>query len=266
MTDPFLNHAIFVGGAPRSGTSVAHALLCTAGACNPYHPEVSFLRPVFESCAVGLANWETHTASFFAEQDHLFWHVRVLVRHMLGHIHRVLGQPAVLCLKDPLLTPNFPLVGQLVAPLAGRVQFVTMLRHPHEVIRSHQEIAEKTGAAFSDHDLDQAVRLYLDCYQHLDHPALQDRVLLLRYEDLGSAAQVAQLRAFTGLEDIDPAAIWGETRHEPTAAEQADPWFSPKYHRPIDTSSRLSPLDPARRARVDRACGPFMERFGYARG
>lgn len=47
---------IFVGGAPRSGTTVTHALICTAPEVSHYHPEVSFIRPVFDTYSVGLEN------------------------------------------------------------------------------------------------------------------------------------------------------------------------------------------------------------------
>jgi len=48
---------IFVGGAPRSGTTVTHALLCTSDRTNAFHPEISFVRPLFNAYSVGMQNW-----------------------------------------------------------------------------------------------------------------------------------------------------------------------------------------------------------------
>ena len=252
---------IFVGGAPRSGTSVTHALLCTAGAVNRYHPEISFVRPVLESYVTGMEKWQGHTCAFFKEPEHLKLHVRKLLQQQMTHIAKVLGNPAVLCVKDPLLTPLFP---AMQAVLGWPAQFVTVLRHPHNVVRSLQEVVEREGQEFTPHLIDYAARDYLKSYAHLDDPDLEGVLLTLRYEDLDRPETVTSLRSFTGLHDIDPAAIWGNDAHTPAPGDLSDPWYSPKYHSPINTKSRLSPLHPHICQTVNDICEPLMTRFGYS--
>ena len=255
--------AIFVGGAPRSGTSVTHALLCTASECNRYHPEISFVRPIFDSYTVGMEHWQGHTRIFFQIPDHLRLHVRKLAHQSMHYVWRVLKQPQVLCVKDPLLTPNFPSVK---AVMEWPSQFVTVLRHPHDVIRSQQEVYGRSGVAMSAVDVHRICRQYLDSYAHVEDPALAGKLFHFRYEDLGSDWLTDQLRDFTGLADLDPEAVWdrGEKgRHVPTEAERADPFFSPKYHSPIDTARRFDPLAPELQKLVNGICAPLMDRCGY---
>ncbi|TMM49359.1 sulfotransferase family protein [Sulfitobacter sabulilitoris] len=254
---------IFVGGAPRSGTSVTHALLCTAEACNRYHPEISFVRPVLESYSVGLEKWQAHTYCFFKEPHHFKLHVRKLLHQQMAHIAKVLSNPRVLCVKDPLLTPYFPAMREV---LGWPSQYVTVLRHPHNVIRSLQEVVERRGGEFGRGLIDFAVHDYMNSYAHLEDPALEGSLLCLRYEDLNEPETIEALRDFTGLPGINPNSIWKNNKgreYTPTPQEQADPWFSPKYHRPIDTQSRLSPLAPHIRDVVNDVCGPIMADYGY---
>jgi len=250
---------IFVGGAPRSGTTVTHALLCTSDRTSPYHPEISFVRPLFSAYSEGMQNWN-HTNSFFKEPSHFDVHMRFIVLHSLNHIAKVQGNPEILCVKDPLLTPLFPWVHQL---LGDQSRFVTVVRNPYDVVRSRQEVVEKTGRAFTIQDAASVANEYMRSYAHLDDKALQAVLFVLKYEDLIEPAVIAGLREFTGCDDISPDKVWAEQPQTNEAAAK-DPWFSPKYRRPINTENRLDPLGNEFRAVVDRICGPMMARFGYA--
>jgi hypothetical protein len=251
---------IFVGGAPRSGTSVTHALLCTAPACNAYHPEISFVRPIFESYAVGMEHWEGHTSSFFQIPEHLRLHVQKLAQQSMGLVWRALKQPKVLCVKDPLLTRNFVAVK---AVIGWPCQFVTVLRHPHDVIRSQQEVYARARVTMDAAEVYRLAHEYMQSYAHVDDPDLEGSVFHFRYEDLGNDWLTDQLRAFTGLGGIDPERIWDNGSYQPSERERADPFYSPKYHQKLDTTRRLDPLAPAFQEIVNGVCAPLMERCGY---
>lgn len=251
---------IFVGGAPRSGTSVTHALLCTAPSCNEYHQEISFVRPLFESYAVGMEHWEGHTSGFFQVPEHLKLHVRKLVQQSMHYVWRVLKQPKVMCVKDPLLTKNFVAVK---AVMEWPTQFVTVLRHPHDVIRSQQEVYARAGVVMDEVEVYRLAEEYMLSYAHVDDPDMAGSVFHFRYEDLGHDWLTDQLRAFTGMGGIDPAKIWNQGSYVPTEQQKADPFYSPKYHGAIDTTRRLDPLSPEFQAIVNNYCAPLMERCGY---
>ena len=79
---------IFVGGAPRSGTTVTHALLCTSDKANSYCPEISFVRPIVNGYAVGMQNWAIHTTAFFKNRDEFRVHKSSA---LYGDLKAVLG-------------------------------------------------------------------------------------------------------------------------------------------------------------------------------
>lgn len=250
---------IFVGGAPRSGTTVTHALLCTSQKTSPYHAEISFVRPLFNAYCVGMQNWEAHTRAFFKNPAEFKVHMRKCLNHSLNHLVKIQGNPEILCVKDPLLTPLFYWVQDL---FPERVKLVTVVRNPYNVVRSRQEVIEKTGLAFTVGDAAATAHEYMKSYLHIDAPSLQSSLFVLRYEDLMETSVLEQLRSFTGCDDIDPAKVWAETR-QANAAAAANPWMSPKYYSAINTESRLSPLAAEYMAVVDRICAPMMNRFNY---
>ncbi|MFC7704771.1 sulfotransferase family protein [Plastorhodobacter daqingensis] len=251
---------IFVGGAPRSGTTVTHALLCTSAHSNVYHPEVAFIRPLVESYALGMATWQSHTAAFFAEPEHLRIHLSHIVTWAFNHVAAVLKNPDVLCVKDPMMSPIFPELRQL---LGDRIRFVTVVRHPYDVLRSRQEVIERAGEPFDARVVGVIAQEYMNFYTHLDADLLRGALLPLRYEDLDKPETIDRLGAFCGLPDLAPEKVWAESRDQ-SGVDQS-PWTSPKYHSPIDTRSRFEPLADQWCAIVDEICGPMMDRFGYAR-
>lgn len=251
---------IFVGGAPRSGTTVTHELICTSSHTNPYHPEISFVLPLISSYVRGNNNWSNHTQAFFAEKDHFRKHVARHVRNSLDHISLVLGNPEILATKDPLMTPLFPMVREL---LGDQARFVTVVRHPYNVIRSRQEVAIKSDKPYNKPQARVDTLQFLRSYAHLQDPAMGDCVFSFRYEDILLPETIDGLRKFTGMPDIDPAKVGVKPAPDKGESVESDPWFSPKYHAPIDTKSRLSPLAPRFQAVVKDICGPLMQRFGY---
>ncbi len=256
----------FVGGAPRAGTTVTHALMCTPSKMNAYHSEISYVTPMVRAYMLGLENWSGHTSTFFAEREHFRLHMQGLIGQTFSHISRALGEPEILCLKDPLLTPYFPRLHTL---LGARARFVTVIRNPYDVVRSRQEVASKAGRDFTADEARGVCSQYLQSYQHIDNPAFGNNLIYFRYEDLLSEDVLTNLRNFTGCADMSTDNVWGKKPEEVAEPETKgekgakDPWFSPKYHSSIDLSSRLSPLSKKYRTIVNDMCEPFMKRFEY---
>lgn len=252
---------IFVGGAPRSGTTLLHQVICTSARTNVYCPEITFVLPIVNSYVAGLANWSNHTHAFFAEKEHFRLHIKFLLETSLAHISLVLKDPEVLSVKNPNLTPRFPEIREM---LGERARFVTIVRNPYDIVRSLQEVAERSDKVFDEKQARDAARLVVKDYAHLDDPRLAGNVLSFRYEDILKPETTEKLRQFTGLTDIDPSAVGSAAKPQPQT-ESGNPWFSPKYHNAIDLTPRLPQLDPKYRRIVDRICGPLMDRFGYDR-
>ncbi|MFD1912943.1 sulfotransferase family protein [Halodurantibacterium flavum] len=250
---------LFVGGAPRSGTTVLHALLCTSARTCRYHPEVSFIRPLVETYVHGLSTWDAHTHAFFEKKAHFHHHMRRMTSWAFDHVSTVLKNPQLLCVKDPCMTPFF---GALREIMGQRIRTVTSVRHPYDVLRSRQTVIERHGQGMTEAMADKLAREYVTMYRHLDDPRLEGCSLVLRYEDLEQPETLERLRVFTGLDDLSPDEIWAETRARSSDADQSA-WGSPKYHAALDLRPRHTPLDPRWRDIARPICGPLMAQFGY---
>lgn len=248
---------VFVGGAPRSGTTVTHALICTSARVCDYHPEISFFRGVPSSYRNGKAAWKGHTSALFANLETFRGVMRRTADVSLDHLWRTLGEMPILCMKDPHLTPLFRDLHELYPAEAW---FVTVCRHPFEVVRSRQEVHEKSGAQrpFGPQDAIAVANEYLSYYRAVLSTNFGGRHYAFRYEDLNEEAVRTGLAQFVGVDDFDASKMWGSA---PDPGD--DPWGSPKYNKPIDLEARLTPLAPALCDVVRPICEPIMTRFGY---
>lgn len=246
---------IIVGGYPRSGTTLTHALICTSQKASNYHPEASFLKSIFIAYQTGIGNWNAHTSHLFPDVEAFRQDFENVFDLFLGSMEKKVGSPEVWSLKDPLLTPYFHWVGQV---LRDRVKFVTVVRRPHEVIRSNIEVMTKMNRPCELKDVREMARQYNQYYKHIDNAALKDRLFVLRYEDIGSDDTIQKLRKFTGLKDIETDNVW---KDEAPAKNSDNPWFSPKYKAKIDLAPRLDALDQNFSQEVEKICAPLLKRF-----
>jgi hypothetical protein len=249
---------IFVGGAPRSGTTVLHALLCTAPGMSRYNPEISFFRGYMAAFRNGRAAWDQHTSAYFASPGDFLGLIRETCDLALGRIWRALGGPDLLAVKDPLLTPFFADLHQVYPQDAW---FVTVCRNPMDVVRSRQEVHEKSTPErpFSAADAALVAREWLACYRGLMQADFHGRHFMCRYEDLNSDELRRRLAAFLGVPGFDVASMWGERRVDASGG----PWGSPKYNGAIDLTQRLGPLAPDLAETTRAICAPIMARLGY---
>ncbi len=252
---------IFVGGAPRSGTTVAHALICAGEGVSEYGPEISFFRGYMSAFRNGRAAWTQHTSAYFKDAGDFRDLIRDTSDRALGRIWQALGRPAILAVKDPHLTPFFPDLNLLYPDAAG---FVTVCRHPYDVVRSRQEVHDKSnpGRPFAAADAAAVAREYLNYYTAVLRHSFGGRHFMFRYEDLNSDDLRSRLAAFVGVPGFDTSRMWGASAGKP---EQNDAWGSPKYNRQIDLTSRLSPLAAELTEVAGTICAPVMERMGYSR-
>jgi len=250
---------VFVGGAPRSGTSLTHALLCTAPGAGPYHPEISFFRDVPLAFRKGLDTWESHTSAFFSDPHDFRRFVGVTARQWLDRIAETLGNPALLAVKDPHLTPLFPEVHALLPDAL----FVTVCRHPYAVLRSRQLVHERSnpGTPFSVQQVAQIANEYAGAYNRLMDRDLRGKHMMLRYEDLNLPEVRDRLAGFVGVQGFDVGALWRErdgATHDP-----ANPWLTSKYYGEIDIDPAVPELPTDWQDIMRATCAPIMGKMDY---
>lgn len=261
MYDPLApkgpERVVFVVGAPRSGTSLTHALLCATEEAGDYHPESVFLRGFFFSYMLGVDNWQTSTAGFFDQRDEFHRSMRKVTGEHLARIWRRLNRPRILVLKDPNLTPMVRAVDMMLSDVA---RFVVVCRAPEDVVRSVQNVKELQGQAYGLEQARQTAGDYLRYYRAVLRHDFGDRMMMVRYETLDQPRVHARLSKFIGASaSPDLGAMW---RRSDLPLD--DRWTSPKNLKPIDVSPRLSPLPPAWVSEIRSICAPVLEPLGYA--
>jgi hypothetical protein len=249
---------VFVGGAPRSGTTVTHALISTSEKVSEYRPEISFFRSLPIAYRNGRVAWPQHTSAFFEDQEAFRAVIRQSADVSLLHIWRTLDSQPILAVKDPLLTPLFPDLHELYPDIGW---FVTVIRNPYDVVRSRQEVHDQsgTGRPFTVQDAGEVAREYMSYYRAVLNTNFGGRHFAFRYEDINSERLQNALAQFVGVNAFHVRPMWGKPRDL-----SGDPWNSPKYHQPIDLEPRLPPLAPELRQTVDSICAQMIERFGYS--
>jgi hypothetical protein len=251
---------IFVGGAPRSGTTVTHALLCTAPGFSPFHPEIAFFRGIVGGYRIGADAWEENTSAFFRDRTEFRNMVRETGELWLDKVWQTVGCPSVLCMKEPHLTPFFPDLSDLFPDAL----FITVCRHPYDVVRSRQDVYLKAGEHFDQGRALQVAREYAVTYERVLNHSFSGRHVLFRYEDLNTDRVRQTLARFLDVPGFDTSKMWRTATGEPIAAnENSDPWISPKNNGPIDLGRRLEPLAPEFQVLVRRICEPVMARLQY---
>jgi hypothetical protein len=213
---------------------------------------------------IGLLVWDDDTRAFFADRQEFVAFMRDTALSWLQRISAALGRPRILCVKDPLLTPLFPFVRDL---LSQEAWFVTVCRHPYDVVRSRQEVHEKhhPDIPFGEAHAAIVAREYLTYYRTVLSTDFGGRHMMFRYEELTSTRVQESLANVLGVKGFDLENLWRTPLRDPVApvSEPAHPWGSPKYFQEIDLQRRLAPLASDLRGVVRSICRPVMMRMGY---
>jgi len=250
---------VFVVGAPRSGTSLLQALVCTSPLVNPFVGECSYLTSVVWSMNSALLHFNLHTRSYFTDLAAVESFHADLVSSVVEQHWRSLAEPSVLALKDPNLTMLSP----SLARWFPEARFLVATRDPRDVVASRVKVQQRIAPGSADHDF--VLRMaheYNAIYRHLlaNRAVFGGRMLLVDYEALVTEQDIAGIARFLNLPDLDPAAVWQRSNFaiEPN---RDNVWDSLLHYQPISANaigSFRSVLDEATSAEVMAHCAPVF--------
>jgi hypothetical protein len=213
---------VFVAGAPRSGTTILHAIVCAAEKTNGYINECSYFTAFMHPLLIGLNTFDVHTKHYFATREALIQNHSDVLNNELLKIWVRTGRPEVLALKDPILTPLIP---HLAEPLP-QAKFVVSVRDPRATISSRIEVVkrETQNSTVTDEQIRafcyEYVHMYGTIANHLS--TLEDRILIVDYRDVVHGTALDKLSSF-GLGRIDTSLIWSNTISDPNRPS-SDVW------------------------------------------
>ncbi|MFX1695347.1 sulfotransferase family protein [Paraburkholderia sp. A1RO-1] len=258
---PFL--PVFVGGPPRSGTTILHAMICSSDKTNGYINECSYFTAFMHPLQIGLNTFQAHTRHYFDSREALIRNHAGILEAELGKIWERTGKPEILALKDPMLTPLFPLLGETL-PYA---KFVVSVRDPRATISSRIEVTqrEQPGVAVTEQQIQAFCLEYVHMYGMIVNarPMLGERLCLVDYRDVAGGKAVAQLTAF-GLGALDSQRIWAEPISNPR--EYTDDVWATQLHGQQPSLASVERfreyLSPAAEHIIVDMCGPIARELG----
>ncbi len=224
---------VFVGGAPRSGTTVLHAAVCSSDNVNNYVSECSYFKALVKAYYAGINNFHAHTSDLFKTHAEFFVYHSNLLREVLIDHWQYLGRPQVLALKDPLMTYDFPTLNAFFPD----AKFVVSIRNPFDLALSRKRVLEKENpqAKVTLNHHAQTCRELVSLYATIvnNQNKFKNNLMMLRYEDFVQGNQDQNLNQFLGIK-INRDKVWQDAH---TNRKANNPWDTDKYWKPIQNSS-----------------------------
>jgi hypothetical protein len=172
---------VFVSGSPRSGTTVCHALLCTADNVNDYMPESSYFTGILNTFISGLNN-SLHNVEFFGSEQEFIDHGLEQISSFLSYAWARFDKPEFLAFKDPLMFMHMNWLHKFF----HNAKYVLTLRDPLEVISSRVVVERKMGRQVDNNfiaNVSYELMIYNKFVKDL-HAACGDRLTVIHYDQL----------------------------------------------------------------------------------
>jgi hypothetical protein len=253
---------IFVGGVPRSGTTILHALICSSEKTNDFIGECSYFTAFLQPLATGLNIFEAHTRQYFDSREELITHHGEVLERELLRIWSRVGKPEILALKDPMLTQFFAIAAQALP----RARFVLSARDPRDTILSRIEVAQKQdgGKPVSESAIAEFCHEYVRFYRSVldNRVVFDDRLCIVNYQDLVEGKANRALKEF-GCGAVSAERIW--TRDPDLSGDE---WTTELFGTRPSTASVgrfKTHLEPATEELILSMCGEVARELGVIR-
>jgi hypothetical protein len=253
---------LFVGGVPRSGTTILHALICSSEKTNDFIGECSYFTAFLQPLATGLNIFEAHTRQYFDSREELIAHHGEVLKRELLRIWSRIGKPEILALKDPMLTQFFAIAAQALP----NARFVLSARDPRDTILSRIEVAQKQegGKPIEQSAIVEFCTEYVRMYRSvLDNKAVfGDRLCIINYQDLveGNANRIL---AEFGCGSVSAERVW--TRDLDSSGLTGDEWTTELFGTRPSTASVgrfKTRLPPTTEELILSMCGEVARELG----
>lgn len=209
----------FVGGAPRSGTTLLQSILCADETVNPLIFEAAPFRFLLEAYMKVKNNFNRFPGVYFNSIEDLN---NFYSKHLILFLDNLKQNYSCerLVLKEPELTKSFPLILKLL----DGTRFLCIVRDPRAAIASMLVWGDKMRAEgrehfFQNRDMVELSRYYNAFYTPLlkcESTTFQEKIKYIKYEDLvlEPTKIVDEIRDFTGLKlkDFAPNQDWKNTK------------------------------------------------------
>ena len=227
---------VFIGGSPRSGTTLLNSLICSSKQVNKHMQECSYFAWSIQPLKLALSTFKKSQGHYFANAEELLSFHGDILKQILIATWEQEGEPQNLCLKNPNMVKDFALLAQ-VLPSA---RFVVIVRDPLDILASRYE-AERRGSAefalnteFIDGEIANINEIHNSVLEYFS-ACSKDKILVIEYEKLVNGLCIESLKDFLGLTDIDQDGVW--SRAKENMHSENSQWVTSLYGGPIKDSS-----------------------------
>ena len=270
---------LFVGGAMRSGTTLAARLLVSSGETNPLLAESQYLGAQLDLAAQWRGRFDLFLADYFDDQPAFDAFSRDAVARFLGVVRTRYPGARKLVLKHPETTRHF----RGLATWFPDARFVVTVRDPRDTIASMVAVGERLAAkgergslAAFGRDMGTFCELFRSYYAATFHDMglFEGRMLILRYEDLVANRNdvIGELARFADLH-IDPARLadasfWqeGSNWSRQRGSDYAGAFWSPDWVGAVTgapVGRHRERLAANEIAEIEQRCADFARLFRY---
>jgi hypothetical protein len=256
---------IFVAGAPRTGTTLLHALICTSPDVNDYIAECSYFSALLNPYIAALDTFDVHTKFYFDSKHALRDFHASILEIALKKIWTRTFEPKILALKDPVLTDNL----HVLADLIPDARFAVTVRDPRDATLSVVMGLRRMNSNSTDTE---RLRVACDQYNRMYGAVLAnkatfgDRLIFVEYNSLVRGGELEKLSAL-GISSIRPDELWVSRTTDLRGSGVDDPWWSPLYGKDMSTAAIGRYAGSLGRDQVDLirgACADTAARLGMS--
>ena len=270
---------IFIGGSPRSGTTLLHLLLCQSEQVNPMIHEAQTLFHYVQAYKFGKSRFQVDGKDYFQNEKAYLDFNRRWFKDFIQSVAGMYPGIEYLVLKNPRLTQNFV----ELAELSDDLKFIVIVRDPRDVIASmiqvgqrldQQDQSDSRTQLYMSRNFAEMSKIFLSSYLSLfteKAGAMRARLRIIRYENLvqNTDSVLHELSEFCGLNlsGIDSTQVMNTGKFSlDKRTEYSKAWNSGHFGNAVD-SSRIGrykqELSQNEIVEVEEICADFMQQFGY---
>ena len=259
---------IFVGGYPRTGTTLVHALLCGDERTNPVVGECTFIEFLMQAYVIMTNEPEHHAfADYWSNKEQFHDQIKGFLDQMIENFKEI-HQCEIPVFKRPHLTPYF----SALAEMYPEAKFVATVRHPLDVAASLKRVKRKylrQDNPVPDPFMSTTLLDMISGYSaamlvlHKNSAAFGgNRLMYVKYEGLVNypATVIERMNEFTGL-DCRLGDDWKNRDYDKDAPFYSDLWSKGISKKRVGSWKKILNREEVNLA---QAAGAFVaERFAY---
>lgn len=230
---PFI--PVFVGGTPRSGTTMINALACSTDRANDQINECSYFRDLVKVYHHRKRVFDIHDHSYFDTQEDFQNYHRAILKDMLMHSWEVCGKPEILVLKSPEMCEYFDTLHELFP----QSKFIVVYRNPLDVMSSRLVVLKKLDVKPNFSHIREICTEYKWLYRAFltyINTIPKENLIAINYDKfVKDKPELTALNEFMGVDDLSYDKMWKKDFVKDLGGSKT-PWKADLYGKPVSAS------------------------------